>query len=449
MGASYLPHGAPHANVSGRARHWAVAIRRARPYKHGVARPDLAALALAAVVVVLAARDTLTQVPTVWAAWNVMAWELAHILPRDAAPTAIATVRGTVRDAAGRPIERAIVIVPLPDGTTVEGRTRADGTVAVANLPVGRRPVWVGAPGMAPVVVEVDVADPSSRVGPAIEVTLVPVVASPGVDPTDARARARGQVIEGEAVPLACEAPVAATALRSEVVATRAGIGPGQAFRYRPDDGGARWPTILVVYPGPAASWECASIPLAAAGFEVVAYGPPYGFDVEGEVGHLRTLMATLDGRPAVLAGSYSAIHALRLVQDAPPGAIRAVALMGPPVDLFDLRRRLEMEGWVPPFGLDRALVALGRPDREVARHARYSARLHVAASHPPTLVIHSRSDEVVPVAQGEAYLRALAEAGVEAEGMILDGGGHYLLSTGGEAGAILDRTVAFLSGHQ
>ena len=93
--------------------------------------------------------------------------------------------------------------------------------------------------------------------------------------------------------------------------------------------------------------------------------------------------------------------------------------------------------------------MALGRPDRQVARHARYSARLHVAASHPPTLVIHSRSDEVVPVAQGEAYLRALAEAGVEAEGMILDGGGHYLLSTGGEAGAILDRTVAFLSGHQ
>jgi dipeptidyl aminopeptidase/acylaminoacyl peptidase len=102
----------------------------------------------------------------------------------------------------------------------------------------------------------------------------------------------------------------------------------------------------------------------------------------------------------------------------------------------------------VPPFGLDRALISLGRPDREVARHARYSARLHVAASHPPTLVIHSRSDDVVPVAQGEAYLRVLANAGVEAEAMILDGGGHYLLSSGGEAEAILDRTVAFLSRH-
>ena len=435
--------------MSGRGPRWLLAIRRVCPYKQAVARPDIAALALAAVVVVLAARDSFTRVPAVWAAWNVTVWELAQVLPRDAAPTATATVRGTVRDPSGMPIEGATVIVPLPNGTTYEGRTRADGAWEVSGVPVGRRPIWVGAPGMAPVVVEVEIADRSVRVGPAVTVTLVSVAASPSADPADVQARVRGPVSEGDGVPLTCEAPVAATALRSEVVATGAGIGPGQAFRYRPDDGGARWPTILVVYPGPAASWECASIPLAAAGFEVVAYGPPYGFDIEGEVARLRVLMATLAGRPAVLAGSYSAIHALRLVQDAAPGTIRAVALMGPPVDLFDLRRRLETEGWVPPFGLDRALVALGRPDREVARHARYSARLHVAKWHPPTLVIHSRSDEVVPVAQGEAYLRALAEAGVEAEGMILDGGGHYLLSTGGEAGRILDRTVMFLSRHR
>ena len=63
--------------------------------------------------------------------------------------------------------------------------------------------------------------------------------------------------------------------------------------------------------------------------------------------------------------------------------------------------------------------------------------------------MIHSRSDDVVPVAQGEAYLSALRDAGVAAEGMILDGGGHYLLSTGGgEADAILSRTVSFLMAH-
>jgi pimeloyl-ACP methyl ester carboxylesterase len=429
----------------------ALAIRRAYPYKHGVARPITVVGAVALIVILLAARDTFTRVPTVWAAWNVMAWEVARTLPRDAMPTAAVTVRGTVRGLDARPIVGATAIVPLPDGTTVEGRTRDGGDWEVRGVPVGRRPIWVGAPGMASVVVQIDIADGSSGLGLSVDVTLAP--APPAVTTSD-QEWVRQVVSDGPAVALTCERPVVASAMRLEVVAPRAGIGRGQAFRYwpidgyRPDGGGTAWPAIVVVYPGPAASWECASIPLAAAGFEVVAYGPPYGFDIEGEVARLRILMATLGGRPAVLAGSYSAIHALRLVQDAPLGAIRAVALMGPPVDLFDLRRRLEREGWVPPFGLDRALVALGRPDREVARHARYSARLHVAALHPPTLVIHSQSDEVVPVAQGEAYLQALAEAGVEAEGMILDGGGHYLLSTGGEAEAIRDRTVAFLSRH-
>jgi hypothetical protein len=415
-----------------------------------VAPPVIAALALAAVAILLAARDTATRVPAIWAAQNVAAWELARLLPRDPVPTATATVRGAARDAAGQPIDGATVVVALPDGTAFEGRSGPDGAWVITGVPVGRRPFWVGAPGMTPVVVEIAVEADTGDVAPrdrrAVDVTLVPKPAVVHADAESTRDRARTLVVEGEAVALACEAPVVATAMRSEVVAPRAGIGPGQAFRYRPDDGGEAWPSMMVVYPGPASSWECASIPLAAAGFEVVAYGPPYGFDVEGEVGRLRVLMATLGDRPAVLAGSYSAIHALRLVQDAPRGSIRAVVLMGPPVDLFDLRRRLEGEGWVPPFGLDRALVALGRPDREVARHARYSARLHAEASHPPALVIHSRSDEVVPVTQGEAYLRALTEAEVPTEGMILDGAGHYLLSSGGEAEAILDRTVAFLS---
>lgn len=421
-----------------------------------MARLDIAAIALAAVVIALAARDTAMRLPEVWAARNVAAWELARLIPRDAVPAATATVRGTVRNAAGWPIAGATAIVPLPDGTTLEVRTAPDGTWAIPGVPTGRRPAWVGAPGMAPVVVEVDVLGTD---GDALKVDVIlgPAARAPNADPGTVRDRARDVVHEGESTTWTCDRPIPGTAVRSEVLAPRVGLGPGQAIRYRPDpavplsgggnpDDMAR-PPLLVVYPGPAASWECASIPLAAAGFELVAYGPPYGFDVEGEVDRLRLLMATLGERPAVLAGSYSAIHALRLVQDAPPETVRGVVLMGPPVDLFDLRRRLEVDGWVPPFGLDRALVALGTPDREVARHARYSARLHVAPSHPPTLVIHSRSDEVVPIAQGEAYLRALAEAGLVGEGMFLDGGGHYLLSSGGEAETILARTVAFLAG--
>jgi hypothetical protein len=52
---------------------------------------------------------------------------------------------------------------------------------------------------------------------------------------------------------------------------------------------------------------------LAPVGYKVVAHGPPYGFEVVSEVNRLRLLMASLGDRPTILAGSYRAIHALRL----------------------------------------------------------------------------------------------------------------------------------------
>ena len=35
-------------------------------------------------------------------------------------------------------------------------------------------------------------------------------------------------------------------------------------------------PLLLAVYPGPADTWECASLPLAKAGYAVLAAGPAY-----------------------------------------------------------------------------------------------------------------------------------------------------------------------------
>jgi hypothetical protein len=48
---------------------------------------------------------------------------------------------------------------------------------------------------------------------------------------------------------------------------------------------------------------------------------------------------------------------------------LQAVVLLGPPVDLFDMRHRQEDGTFIPPFGLDQALVALGLPDRAPLRY--------------------------------------------------------------------------------
>src|SRR5206468_1713623 len=150
----------------------------------------------------------------------------------------------------------------------------------------------------------------------------------------------------------------------------------------------AKLPLLVTVYPGPVEEWECASVPLAQAGYAVVAFGPPYSFELERDVEHVEwalrlargdQLPGVDGGRIAVLGGSYSALHVLRVVERrAGERVLGAAVLLGPPVDLFDMRRRLEDRTFVPPFGLDQALVALGLPDRLPLRYWRYSGVYHV-----------------------------------------------------------------------
>jgi pimeloyl-ACP methyl ester carboxylesterase len=127
------------------------------------------------------------------------------------------------------------------------------------------------------------------------------------------------------------------------------------------------------------------SLPLAQAGYAVIAVGPAYALDLEPDVDDLQRLITmardgTLpraDGtRIGALGGSYSGLHVFRLAAR-DPEAIQAALLLGPPTDAFDLRRRFEAGSFHPPFGLDQVLIALGLPDRAPERYWRYSARYH------------------------------------------------------------------------
>ncbi|HXI16797.1 MAG TPA: prolyl oligopeptidase family serine peptidase [Chloroflexota bacterium] len=218
---------------------------------------------------------------------------------------------------------------------------------------------------------------------------------------------------------------------------------------------GAVLPVLLTVYPGPADGWEAASVPLAEAGYAVIAVGPAYSFALERDIDELARLLRFAregrlpgaDGsRLAVLGGSYSGLHVLRLLQrEHGQMDLRAVVLMGAPTDLFDMRRRLEDRSFVPPFGLDQALIALGIPNRNPARYWRYSGAYHVRPKAPPHLLIHSRSDDVVPYQQSELLARSLAGAGVPHELHLMDGGSHYLLSNETEARLVQELTLEFL----
>jgi dipeptidyl aminopeptidase/acylaminoacyl peptidase len=152
--------------------------------------------------------------------------------------------------------------------------------------------------------------------------------------------------------------------------------------------------------------------------------------------------------RLALLGGSYSSLHVQRLLQRNPN--YDAAILLGPPTDLFDMRRRLEDRSFIPPFGLDQAMIALGLPDRVPMRYWRYSSAYHIRPDFPPLAILHSRTDEVVPFQQSELLSANLTQAGVAHETHFFDGASHYLLAEGGDADTlkIYDITLNFLAEH-
>jgi dipeptidyl aminopeptidase/acylaminoacyl peptidase len=111
------------------------------------------------------------------------------------------------------------------------------------------------------------------------------------------------------------------------------------------------------------------------------------------------------------------------------------------------MRRRFEQGSFIPPFGLDQALIALGTPDISPERPWRYSSRFHLRRSTPPMLLMHSRNDEIVPFQQSEQLVSDLTRLGVPHEAHFFDGLSHYLLADrpSAELTELYDLTLDFL----
>jgi dipeptidyl aminopeptidase/acylaminoacyl peptidase len=358
------------------------------------------------------------------------------------------TLEGTVSDIRGKPIEGAWVLLARRDGTTYRDRSDAAGQYHIAGLPPGTyRPV-AGAPGYDSVQFGDGAARVQIRAGTATEAD-VRLPAEP------VRTVMAGHDFSlGEPSTGSCESPLASNAIRRQIH-FQSDHQPNQpAFYYTPltTTTTSRWPLLLAIYPGPADTWECASLPLAEAGYAVLATGPAYSFDLEADIDELARLLDFVragqfpgaDGdRIAILGGSYSSLHVQRLLQRREP--VRAAMLLGPPTDLFDMRRRLENGSYIPPFGLDQALIALGFPDRVPLRYWRYSGAYHVRSDFPPLAILHSRSDQVVPYQQSELLIEHLSQVGATYEVHFFDGGSHYLLAEESDAQDIYRISLAFL----
>ncbi len=391
-----------------------------------------------------------TANPAIWpirntVQYHALTWWWAQVGWPQPGPPGV--LRGTIRTAAGEPIPGARLLVSMWDGTAYSARVDAAGEYVIPAVPAGRyRPV-AGAPGYDDVQLgRVTISGGSETIADVVLPGESPRSVTPGRNLTLAEARR-----------ISCPAPLASSALEREVTFDSAGRPNQPTFYYTPVTAttSSRLPILLAVYPGPADTWQCASLPLAQAGYAVLAAGPAYSFDLEADVDELVRLLefarqgefpGSDPGRIGLLGGSYSSLHVQRLLRRGQD--VQAALLLGPPTDLFEMRRRLEEGSYIPPFGLDRALIALGLPSREPLRYWQYSGAYHVRPDLPPIAILHSRSDEVVPYQQSELLATNLAQAGAAYEVHFFDGASHYLLAENADEDslAIYHLTLDFLA---
>lgn len=357
---------------------------------------------------------------------------------------------GSVRSAQGQPIEGATVLLAYPNGATFSTRTDAAGQYQIEGIPPGTyRPV-AGAPGFRSARFgdfwqQVRIEAGHTAAAAALLAENPPRQVAPGTNlqlsgPTE----------------LTCQQPLASQANRWQINFNSNGQPNQPAFYYTPTSAAPtdRLPLLMIIYPGPADTWECVSAPLAKAGYAVLAAGPAYTFDLESDLDELERMLdfarreqfpGTAGEQIALLGGSYSSLHVQRMLQRGEENLVAAL-LLGPPTDLFEMRRQLENGTYIPPFGLDQAFRALGLPGDEPLRYFDYSGAYHLRADFPPVAILHSRHDEIVPYQQSELLAKNMTLIGARYELYFFNGASHYLMDEGGDALTVFDLSLDFMA---
>lgn len=406
------------------------------------------------IVIVSCCFFMLSSQPSIWALRNTLFYRAGRWMagqeriptPSSAGPRA--RMQGCVRNQQGQPVPNARILVAAADGTTFTTRSQADGCYLLDDLPEGSYVPVAGAPGYDSVALR-SWGQPLrlSAERPLQQDIVLPPISLPDLQ--------GGRDLRfGEPITRSWELPVPSVAIEQELQFASGGRPNQLTLLYRPITTTERLPLLLAIYPGPADTWWPVSIPLASAGYAVLAVGPSYALDLEPDIDELQRLinfaragrLPGVDGRHiTLLGGSYSSLHVLRILQR--DVAFDGAVLLGPPSDLFDMRRRFEEGSIFPPFGLDQALIALGTPDRSPEVYWRYSAAYHLRGDMPPILLMHSMIDEIVPYQQSEILSAALKEAGIEHETYFFEGMQHYLLATEGseELSRMYELTLDFL----
>jgi hypothetical protein len=392
----------------------------------------LGGLLLACLALALAARTRQGR-----ALWNVAEYRLRLVWWSLTAgpeydPTRTGGLSGLVRDTDGGPVVDAIVLVAAVHGEVYQARSDNRGRYRIDGVPPGRYVPLAAAWGYAETTREpAQVA--VGRTVRDLDFTLPRYYPAP-VEPSDLHI--------GPPELAASDFPTQLAADRFPFTFTLDGLAVDGGQLYLPPEVSAPLPTLFIVYPSAPLNWDAASVGLTRDGFAVLAIGPDAdrGLDIEGHVRNLRAAFQLwqagqlqLPGRPGepadrrqwiMMSGSFGSLVLFRALRDLPP--VPALVNVGGVSDAFLGVQSLYSQDLAIPPPYDTAIAALGRPDRDPAFFFAYSP-IFFADRLPPTLIVHTYADEVIPYNQATALDQAMTAAGVPHDLLLYEDTTHYL----------------------
>ena len=343
--------------------------------------------------------------------------------------------------AGGQPLAGATALVAERTGQPHTAITGADGRYRIAGVPADGYTVAAVAPGYneaalhnvwgGPVTVQVR----SGETAAAPDLHLAPLLPN---DPAAFDAESL-QLRQTHSFTATAPFPPQAAAQVRAFSFVRDGVTVDTLRLYLPLAAGPedRFPLVLFVAPTAVDDWQQVSVAFASQGYALVALSPvaARGVDADAQAQDAAAALALAQAgslgpevganRPVVMGGSYSSAVLARLVRTA-GDQLGGWVSVGGLANAFDGAAAFYAGELQMPANFEFLVPAFGLPNIYPLTLLRYSP-VYVASELPPTLLIHTSADRVLPIEQAYQLEAAARAAGVPVATYYYTDTSHYL----------------------